>query len=409
MSYFETIKLALTAIAAHKLRSFLTLLGVIVGVATVIVVVSLIEGFNSYVDEKISDLGPNAIVLRKYSIDDFSSLDTFQRAQRRNKDIKRADLEAIQEKMQTASLIGAQTGGGVELKRGDETLTGVAIAGRTATMMEIQRLEAQQGSYFTSLDEEHKRQVCFIGSEVADRLFPKSTQVIGEEIKIDSRVFTVVGISKSLGSAFGNSRDKFVDIPLSTYQKIYGSRRSIAVYVQVADPKKIPEAVDELRALMRARRHVNFSDPDNFGIITTEMISNLRQRIFGTIQMTAIGVTSIALVVGGIVIMNIMLVAVTERTREIGIRKALGAHKRHIINQFLAESFFLALIGGAIGITIAYLIAVALATFTPLPTRLPLIAVGMALAVSGGVGILSGVYPAWRAASLDPVRAMRAE
>ncbi|HNC46589.1 MAG TPA: FtsX-like permease family protein, partial [Acidobacteriota bacterium] len=257
-------------------------------------------------------------------------------------------------------------------------------------------------------DVEHKRQVCFVGSEVAERLF-KTANPIGGEIKIDGRVFSVVGVSKSLGSAFGASRDKFIDIPLTTFQKIYGTRRSLAVYVQVANEQVVPDAVDEIRVIMRNRRHLSFGDLDNFGITTVEMISNLRQRIFGTIQMTAIGVTSIALVVGGIVIMNIMLVSVTERTREIGIRKSLGARRTDIIRQFLAESFVLALVGGAIGVTIAYMIALSLATFTPIPARLPFGAVFLALLVSGGVGIASGVYPAWRAASLDPIRALRAD
>lgn len=408
MSYIEIIRLALSAILAHKLRSFLTLLGVIFGVATVIVVVSLIEGFNTYVDEKISDMGPNAIVIRKFSIDDFNSLDAFEKAQKRNKDIKLEDLEAIKDQSQYAVLVGAQTGGGAEVKRGDEILYEVSLTGRTDTMGDIQRMEATQGSYFTFQDVEHKRQVCFVGSEVAERLF-KTANPIGGEIKIDGRVFSVVGVSKSLGSAFGASRDKFIDIPLTTFQKIYGTRRSLAVYVQVANEQVVPDAVDEIRVIMRNRRHLSFGDLDNFGITTVEMISNLRQRIFGTIQMTAVGVTSIALVVGGIVIMNIMLVSVTERTREIGIRKSLGARRIDIIRQFLAESFVLALVGGAIGVTIAYMIALSLATFTPIPARLPLVAVFLALLVSGGVGIASGVYPAWRAASLDPIRALRAD
>jgi putative ABC transport system permease protein len=406
--YLETVKLALEAVWAHKLRSFLTLLGVIFGVATVITVVSLIEGFNTYVDDKISDIGTSSVVIRKFSIDDFKTLDTFQQAQKRNRDIKMEDLDAIREGATLAIRVGAQTGGGVEVTRGNEVLTEVAIAGRTASMADIQRIEPQLGLYFNQDDENRSRMVCFVGADISNRLFPRESP-LGKDIKIDGRPFTIVGVSKELGSAFGASRDNFVDIPLSTYQKVYGSRRSISIYAQAATDKDVPALADQMRVIMRNRRHLMFSDADNFGLLTAEMISNLRVRIFGTIQMTAIGVTSIALVVGGIVIMNIMLVSVTERTREIGIRKSLGARKKHIVAQFLAESFLLALIGGAIGVFIAFCIDQLLLNLTPLPARLPLFAVAMALIVSGGVGIISGVYPAWRAASLDPITALRSE
>jgi putative ABC transport system permease protein len=406
--YLETVKLALEAVWAHKLRSFLTLLGVIFGVATVITVVSLIEGFNAYVDDKISDIGTSSVVIRKFSIDDFKSLDTFQQAQKRNRDIKMEDLEAIREGASRAVRVGAQTGGGVEVTRGNEILYEVAIAGRTASMADIQRIEPQLGSYFTPDDDDRSRAVCFIGADIFNRLFPRESP-LGKEIKIDGRPFTVVGVSKELGSAFGASRDTFVDIPLSTYRKVYGTRRSISIYAQARNEEEVDALADQMRVIMRNRRHLAFADTDNFGIVTAEMISNLRVRIFGTIQMTAIGVTSIALVVGGIVIMNIMLVSVTERTREIGIRKSLGARKNHIVAQFLAESFLLSLIGGAIGVLIAFFMSLLLVQFTPLPARLPLAAVGIALFVSGSVGIISGVYPAWRAASLDPITALRSD
>jgi putative ABC transport system permease protein len=405
---FETIKLALAAIWAHKLRSFLTLLGVIFGVATVITVVAIIEGFNQYVDEKISDIGKTSVVVRKFSVDDFASFESFDAAQRRNKDIKIEDYEAIRAQARHALRVGAQTGGGAEVVRGGERLSDVAIAGRTANMLDIQGIEPQQGAYFTSGDETRNRQVCFIGYDIADRLF-RTESPLNKEIKIDGRTFVVIGVSKELGSAFGSSRDKFIDIPLTTFQKVYGSRRSISVYAQAATRTEIADLVDELRVIMRTRRHLAYGEKDNFGVVTAELISNLRERIFGTIQWTTIGVTAVALLVSAIVIMNIMLVAVTERTREIGVRKSLGARRRHIIWQFLAESFFLALIGGGVGVAIAFGISQALVQFTPLPAHLSAVWVSAALIISGGVGVVSGVYPAWRAASLDPVTAMRTE
>jgi putative ABC transport system permease protein len=198
-------------------------------------------------------------------------------------------------------------------------------------------------------------------------------------------------------------------IPLSTFVGIYGSRRSIFISIAATSEESYLDAIDEARVVMRTRRRLGPSDPDNFGIITPSAINNLREKIFGTVQMVAVGVTSIALVVGGIVIMNIMLVSVTERTKEIGLRKSLGARRRDILKQFLAESTALALLGGSVGVTIAYLLGKLVSTLTPIPTSLPLLAVAMALFVSGSVGLISGVYPAWKAAQLDPIAALRAE
>ncbi len=208
---------------------------------------------------------------------------------------------------------------------------------------------------------------------------------------------------------FGQSRDKFVTIPLSSFLTIYGARRSIQLKVTSTDENTYEDAVDEVHALMRTRRKLAPNEPDNFGIVTPKAINNLREKIFGTIQIVAVGVTSIALVVGGIVIMNIMLVSVTERTKEIGIRKSLGARRGDIIKQFLAESTALALLGGALGVLLAWIVAKLVEALTPIPTSLPWLAVAVALFVSGSVGLISGVYPAWQAAKLDPIAAMRAE
>lgn len=409
MNFVEALKLSTSAIWSHKLRSFLTLLGVIFGVATVIVVVSLIEGFNNYVDEKIADIGTNAFSVRKFSIEDFSSVERLEQARRRNKDITDDDYQALREiRGRAIQDVGAMTEQMGELKYEAETLFEVRIQALTANMVEINRVEIAQGRSFTPSEEEKNRLVCYIGADVAERFFPGRSG-LGELIKIDGRPFQVIGIAKELGSVFGQSRDKFVSIPLSTFMNIYGSRRSISISVASTSPATYLDAIDEARVLMRTRRKLGPSDPENFGIITPAAINNLRDKIFGTIQVVAIGVTSIALVVGGIVIMNIMLVSVTERTKEIGIRKSLGARRRDILKQFLAESITLALSGGALGVSIAYLLAKLVATLTPIPTSLPMTAVAVALFVSGTVGLISGVYPAWKAARLDPIVALRAE
>lgn len=410
MHFIEAIKLALAAINGHKLRSFLTLLGVIFGVATVIVVVSLIEGFNKYVDEKIANIGTNAFSVQKFSIEDFSSLDAYEKARRRNKDVTIEDLEALQAKAGARAIkeVGAQEQEMCELKHGKESLMGVSLQAITGNVIEIQNKEIAEGRPFNNAEELSAQLVCFIGPDIADRFFPTKSAV-GETIKIDGRPYEIVGVAKSLGSVFGQSRDKYVSIPMSTFIKIYGSRRSIQLLISSTSEATYQDAVDEARVYMRIRRKLEPSEQDNFGIITPSAVNNLREQIFGTIQVVAVGVTSIALVVGGIVIMNIMLVSVTERTKEIGIRKSLGARRRDIIRQFLVESTIQALAGGAIGIFIAWSLSKLVSSLTPIPTALPMLAVAVALLVSGGVGLIAGVYPAWRAASLDPVTAMRAE
>ncbi|HMV87441.1 MAG TPA: ABC transporter permease [Blastocatellia bacterium] len=410
MHFIEAIKLAMDAIHSHKLRSFLTLLGVIFGVATVIVVVSLIEGFNKYVDEKIANIGTNAFTVQKFAIEDFSSLDAYEQARRHNKDVTMDDLAVLRAAAGVKNIkdVGAQEQDQCELKFGKESLIGVSLIARTSNMLEIQNTEIAEGRSFSPAEEMGARLICYIGADVAEKFFP-TTSPLGQKIKIDGRPFEVIGVAKALGSVFGQSRDKFVSIPMTTFLNIYGSRRSIQLFVASTSAATYEDAIDEARVIMRTRRKLPPNEKDTFGIITPSAVNNLREKIFGTIQVVAIGVTSIALVVGGIVIMNIMLVSVTERTKEIGIRKSLGARRKDILRQFLVESTIQALVGGAIGVSIAWALGKLVSTLTPIPTSLPMIAVAAALLVSGGVGIIAGIYPAWRAASLDPIKAMRAD
>jgi putative ABC transport system permease protein len=408
MPFLEALKLAISAILSHKLRSFLTLLGVIFGVATVIVVVSLIEGFNSYVDEKIADIGTNAFAVRKFSLDDFASIEALNNARRRNKDVTLEDVEALRQRGGAIREVGAKADTVGELKYRSTSLQRVHISATTPNIADIERIEAQSGRYFNQGEHDSRQNVCFLGSEVAEKLFPTSDP-LGATIRIDGRSYEVIGVAKELGSVFGQPRDMYVSVPLNTFLAAYGSRRSLNVSVTSANPDSYQDAIDEAGVVMRTRRKLSANEKDNFGIITPKAINELRDKIFGTIQVAAIGVTSISLVVGGIVIMNIMLVSVSERTKEIGIRKSIGARRGDIVKQFLAESTMLSLFGGAIGIAIAYLIAILVAVATPVPTSLPLGAVTFALLVSAGVGMISGVYPAWRASKLDPIEALRSE
>jgi len=408
MPYIEALKLALSSILSHKLRSFLTLLGVIFGVATVIVVVSLIEGFNSYVDEKIANIGTNAFSVRKFSIEDFSSVEALNAARRRNKDIRLDDAEALLARGGSIQDVGAKEDLAGDVKFGATSLFHIHISATTPNIADIERIEASEGRYFSKTEEESRRNVTFIGADVAEKLFPTASP-LGKPIRIDGRPFEVIGVAKAKGSVFGQPRDMYVSIPLSTFLAIYGSRRSLNLSVTATSAATYLDAVDEARVVMRTRRKLAPGEKDNFGIITPGAINELRDKIFGTIQIAAIGITSISLVVGGIVIMNIMLVSVTERTKEIGIRKSIGARRTDILKQFLAESTLLSLVGGTIGISLAYLLAKLVAVLTPVPTALPLLAVTVAFVVSGTVGLISGVYPAWKAAGLDPIEALRAE
>jgi putative ABC transport system permease protein len=407
MKLIEAIKLAFASLRAHKLRSFLTLLGVIFGVMTVVAVAAVIEGFFRYVDRAVTqDLGTNTVVLDKYGI--LTSFDEFIQANRRNKDLKIDDMYYLRERMTLAQAIGASGDANAEVKAGDERMTNLYIRGVSPSMVNIDTVQADTGRYVNESDDEHKRFVALIGVAVADKLFGRR-DVIGKEVKIRNLPFEVVGVAKEMGSTFGESRDEFCYIPLSVFQKLWGTRQSVTISIKAIDGKSLDEVQDQTRMLMRSRRHLSYSEKDTFGFVTADAINNFVQNVFGMIASVALGVVSISLIVGGVVIMNIMLVTVTERTREIGIRKSLGARRKDILMQFLVESTVLSAIGGFIGLALAYIISRLLQEFTPIPAELPVWAAVMAIAVSSGVGLVFGIYPAWKAARLDPIVALRAE
>ncbi|HKQ93169.1 MAG TPA: ABC transporter permease [Blastocatellia bacterium] len=407
MRFLEGVKIALASLRAHKLRTFLTLLGVIFGVMTVVAVAAVIEGFFRYIDRTVTaDLGANTVILDKYGL--ITSFEEFMNANRRNKDITLSDAEYLSERMTLAQTIGVQGGNAAEIRSPREKLINISVRGVTPNMVNIESTHPEFGRYIIETDNEHRRSVALIGSEVADKLFG-AREVVGREIKVNGLPFEVVGVAKEQGSFFGNSRDVFVIIPLSTHQKVFGARQSLVISVRARDGVKLEEVQDQMRMLMRARHRLAYSDKDTFGFITSEAINNFVQTIFGMIAAVALGVVSISLVVGGIVIMNIMLVTVTERTREIGIRKSLGARRKDILAQFLVESTTLSLIGGLIGLSVAYGISILLVKFTPIPAEMPLWAAVLAIGVSSGVGLIFGIYPAWKASKLDPIVALRSE
>ncbi|MEP7342893.1 MAG: ABC transporter permease [Acidobacteriota bacterium] len=405
--FFEGIRIALSSLRAHKLRSFLTLLGVIFGVMTVVAVAAVIEGFFRYVDRTVTaDLGANTVLLDKFGI--ITSFDDFITANRRNKDLTLSDADYLRERMTLAQYVGAQSFSNGEVRSATGKMTNVTIKGNTPNMVYIDSSVPDLGHYVTDPDNERRRNVTMIGVEVADKLFNKR-EVVGQELKINGMPFEIIGVAKERGTSFGQSQDDFLIIPLSTHQKMFGARASLTISVKGHDNANLQDVQDQVRMLMRARHRLNYADKDTFGFVTADAINNFVQALFGIIAAVALGVTSISLVVGGIVIMNIMLVTVTERTREIGIRKSLGARRKDILIQFLAESTTLSIVGGLIGLLLAYGISLLLVKFSPIPAELPIWAAFLAIGVSSGVGLVFGSYPAWKAAKLDPIVALRAE
>ena len=412
MKFVETLKLALSAIWAHKLRSALTLLGMIVGVTAFVVVVSLIQGFNRYVDEKIAGIGAKSFTVQRFNpLEDFKDTDTIAAAQRRNKELTLEDYEYLKERATLIDKIGAKgRGTPSEVKRGDEILEDVFVSGATANCVDIENRDVADGRFLADPENEGAARVAYIGADVATKLFPAGNPV-GQEISIRGLPYRVIGVEAAKGTVFGIPQDSFVVIPLKTYSVNYGGlirNRSLYFVATAKNDDQFSDTVEESRFLMRVRRKLGPNEKDNFGIVTPDAITGLRDRLFGTIFLVAMLVPGIALIVGAIVIMNIMLVSVTERTKEIGIRKSLGARQMDILKQFLVEAVTLAILGGAVGIFLAWIVGIAV-TALIFPTYLSIFAILGALGASGGAGVASGIFPAWKAARLDPIEALRAD
>ena len=406
MNVIEATRLAVESIWANRLRSFLTLLGVIIGIASIVATFAVIQGLNKYVEEKLSNLGQGVFTVQRFGI--ITNRQQFLDAIRRNRPFAREDALAVRERCASAANVAWQVRSTADLKRGQNELLGVEVSGITPGILEIEPYEVADGRILLPFEDQRAVPVAFIGSDVAERLFP-SVDPIGKELRIKGTPVRVVGVAEKKGSFMGFSQDNFVKIPYNLHRKLYGTSRSLRISVQAADGNRMEEAMDEVRAVLRARHHLRPGEDDDFDILTSAGINDLWKSMTATIFSIAIFVVGISLVVGGVVIMNIMLVAVIERTREIGVRKAVGARQRDIVQQFLIESVLLSCIGGAIGIAIAFGAAEALSRFTPLPAQFPAWAPLAAFAVCTSIGIFFGIHPARRAAKLDPIEALRTE
>ncbi|MCE9628315.1 MAG: ABC transporter permease, partial [Candidatus Eisenbacteria bacterium] len=401
-----SIGIALGGVRANKLRSFLTLLGIIIGVASVIAVVSFVEGLNKFVTQKLLNAGANVFVIDKYGF--ITSQQQFEDARGRPP-VTLDDADAVRAAAPHAALVVAQAQSSAPIRYRSRAVKAVSVNGRSAGYDLVDDVAIEYGRHLSELDDRERRPVVVLGPEVAEELFGGGDAALGHSVRVGRYEFEVVGITKAKGKLFGQSQDRFVTVPIKTFQKFWQERGSFQLSVKSVDQASLELAQQEARNILRARRHQRPGQADAFGITTSETWLQLYRTLTGGIFVVSIGVAAISLFVGGIVIMNIMLVSVTERTKEIGIRKALGARRRDILTQFLVESTTLSLAGGIIGILLGSSLALLVGAVSPLPAALSPVAIVLGVIMSTGVGVFFGSYPAARAARLDPIEALRYE
>jgi putative ABC transport system permease protein len=411
--FSEAVRIAVQSLRANKLRSLLTVLGILIGVSSVIAVVAITEGLDRYMSEKVLELGSRSFRLQ-YRPDIITSHQQWLEMMKRKR-LDLEDLEAVKRACTLCSEVGGMIwiDGGV--KRGRTLQKNVSIQGITENISRIGTIrDLAAGRQLVPQDIEQGAMVAVIGTDLVDAFFG-TMEPIGKQIEVDGHPMTVVGVAEKKGSVFGESQDNFVWMPITTFQKLYGTRRSVIIQAEARDMADFEPAQDQVRVAMRVRRHLTYAKPDDFAIETGESIMELWQNLTRGIYVVTFVVTAISLVVGGIVVMNIMLVSVTERIREIGVRKALGARRGDILRQFLVESVVLAGFGGFLGVlgaaAFSFLLAEVLGSIMSASFSAPVRpwAVALALGVATAVGLVAGIYPASRAAALDPVVALRNE
>ena len=405
---WEAFRIALDSIWAHKMRSILTLLGIIIGVASVVTVGGAINGFGTFASDRISsNFGSNTFMVSRFPLTGVSA-DDWELIVRRNKNITREDMESVAARCESCMAISPMLRNNADIKRAGQIIQDVPVQGVSEDMPKIQALDIDEGRFFSAFDVKQARPFIIIGAEIRDDLFG-TAEALGKEVRLGSDKYTVIGVETRNGSMMGQSLDRNVYIPYSSYLKRYGSRQSINFRVRAVSEEMLDYTMDEVRQILRGRHKLRPSRNDDFGMMASDAVQEMLASVTGAIALVVTPITMISMVVGGIVVMNIMLVTVTERTVEIGTRKAVGARRSDILLQFLVESALLATFGGAIGILFAHGACALIEVATGFTPDISIGYIVMALLASGGIGIISGIYPAYRASKLSPIVAIAKE
>lgn len=406
-SFWEAVAGAVQSLRSSKLRSFLTLLGIILATTTLIAVMSVISGMDRVIAENVTSMGADGYTVVRIFMTQRDPK-KFLEMLRRNPLLNREEYEFLRTHVTLTKDLGIGTARQVTVHQGKETAEAVSLTGATPNMAVISNYEAIDGHFISETENSRRMYVAFIGNDIRTKFFGEANP-IGQSLNVDGVPFQVVGIAKSKGSIFGQSQDNYIVIPAETYFKIWGTHDGMNYAGTAIDHTHLIQAQEEARMMLRAYRHLGPKDEDTFSMLTSDALVDFWNQLTGAIAATAVGVVSVFMVVGGVVIMNIMLAVVTERTHEIGIRKSVGARRRDILNQFLVESSMLSAVGGVLGVTFAWIVAVLVRNLTAVPMSVPVTAVIVGVALSATVGLFFGIYPAQRASKLDPIEALRAE
>jgi len=407
-SFFEAAKVAIDSLRGSKLRSFLTLLGIILSTTTLISVMSVIHGMDVVVATSASTMGTEGFRVVRFAFINNWDPKKFLEYQRKNPQLSLEEYEFLKGRAQLVKEMSPSAQRGVKVTYEGDLIDGVALISFNSSGASLTNTEIDTGRMFTETEDQRHSEVVVLGTDIKNRFFP-NIDPIGKSIQVDGRPFQVIGVAKSKGSVFGQSNDNFISIPIQTYVKMYGARTGLQYNFSATSREHMTEAQDEIRVLLRAARHLRPDQDETFMILSSDTLISAWNNLTGAIAAAAVGIVSVFMVVGGVVIMNIMLAVVSERTREIGVRKSVGARRQDILNQFLVESSMLAAIGGLMGVAISWIVALIVRNTTLVPMEIPVNAVLIGVTLSAAVGLFFGIYPARRASRLDPIVALRAE